>query len=107
VASGFHPSGDHAISTDDDHHGGSYCHDRRLGNCPVREDCCEQEKEWTGPRYLRFGSTGPSWSWTDPDTRSAVFDLATRDIDVSVDGRKWFHFAGSACLQRLPHYRRE
>ena len=36
----------------------------------------------------------------DPVTGYSVFVLDNQDIDVSCDGRIWFHFGGSNCLTK-------
>ena len=58
------------------------------------------------PKYMRFGILGPSFGWEDAKTGFRVWDLSDCDVDVSNDGRHWFHFAGERCLSHLPQYQR-
>jgi hypothetical protein len=52
-------------------------------------------------RYLRINSPGMSSVTTDTNTGNVVFLLDSGDVDVSKDGKTWFHLGGPSCHFRL------
>jgi hypothetical protein len=60
------------------------------------------------PLYMRI-SAGPSMgdSWPERTTggvMSTAFPLWDRDVDVSFDGKTWFHLTGGFCARKLPPF---
>jgi hypothetical protein len=57
--------------------------------------------------YIRFRAIGGGFgaSFDDP-AGGAVFDVEAEDIDVSSDGKKWFHLSGRVCRDDLPAWKR-
>jgi hypothetical protein len=54
-----------------------------------------QANEW---KYMRFEMGGSSGYTFDKATNSLVLLLSNQDIDVSNDGKQWFHIAGPHCF---------
>jgi hypothetical protein len=50
----------------------------------------------------KFGGT--EWNFEDEITSEPYESLWNKDIDVSCDGKKWFHALGPRCLEDLPQY---
>jgi len=59
----------------------------------------ESEKQYK-PRWIRTRVIGAQWSYVSG--KDWIGDLRGQDIDVSDDGRSWFHLLGPHCLGRLP-----
>jgi hypothetical protein len=64
----------------------------------------QKAKRRSEPKYMRitarehFGEE----SWGDPTSGGSVFKTEWRDIDVSYDGKHWFHMLGGFCVQHNP-----
>lgn len=58
----------------------------------------DQPVEW---QWMRETSTGVSVGDASPDG-SIKWALPYRDIDVSRDGKHWFHLFGWVCVNGLP-----
>gem|GEM_PF-6214982 len=56
------------------------------------------------PRYMRYNKDGPTLCYTDKMADGVFHDVFFRDIDVSDDGKIWFHLLGSWCYKDLPQY---
>ncbi len=78
------------IATGDDQHRLS-SRTQRGGN---EEPEAQQQGGW---RYMRFWQTGTHESETDSQTGEEILVLGGEDIDVSCDGKSWFHFGGPHC----------
>src|ERR1039458_1085824 len=78
--------------------------DSHYGSCYTEVTEQERRNYAKNPRYLRFRSLGFSTWWREEENDSTIFDLLDRDIDVSGDGRKWFHLLGAECLGHLPSW---
>ena len=59
------------------------------------------DKQQEEPEYMRRNDTGPQRFWRTR-TGQLVDDLRTTDIDVSYDGKVWFHLFGPKCINELP-----
>ncbi len=63
-----------------------------------RDDGCrlaianhKQAKPDSQAHYLRFRNLGFSGAWNDQQHSGTIFDLINRDVDISVNGKRWFH----------------
>jgi hypothetical protein len=58
------------------------------------------------PRYMRItareNQNPKETSWGDPETGGSVFNISWRDVDVSYDGKHWFHLMGGFCVKHEP-----
>ena len=54
-------------------------------------------------RYLRRNDTGLTAVWVQEG--AVVEDISDEDLDVSYDGRKWFHLLGPICLRKCPLFK--
>jgi hypothetical protein len=79
---------------------GLYGNDSRGATLAGTQEDQQSENGWS-PKYMRFGSLGPTHGWEDAKTGFQIYDLSDCDIDVSNDGKHWLHFAGAHCLSNL------
>ncbi len=84
-----------AISADDDCRARDEdSHSRSVSTVSQkREDSCK-------PRYLRRNDEGAYFGELDLTTGEQVEIITGHDLDVSCDGKRWFHLLGSYCLKR-------
>jgi len=68
---------------------------KRLCLTPNRKDQHHQP-HWVRHRYSEMSFCG------NDSIGSLICDVGTEDIDVSADGRKWFHAVGTRCSEGLP-----
>jgi hypothetical protein len=61
-----------------------------------------RKKQQQNYRYMRINDTGNSVFTTDQQTGKTVLYLDGGDIDVSVDGKIWFHLGKLPCKYNLP-----
>jgi hypothetical protein len=54
------------------------------------------------PRWIRYRGSDSAWTWPDLNTGLTVYDPMPKDIDVSDDGKTWFHLVGRWCWDALP-----
>jgi hypothetical protein len=64
----------------------------------------QHQADW---KYMRFGDVGSGGYTIDKDTGSLVLLLANQDIDLSKDGKHWFHIAGPHCFTDAKQIRKK
>jgi len=75
----------------------------RKAKCKHNEEgCIPVISSPYSPKWMRWRNNGSLIGFTDAETGAPVFDVSRRDIDVSEDGRAWFHLLGPFCLSGLP-----
>jgi hypothetical protein len=58
------------------------------------------------PKYIKITALDQAiGGWFEKDTHASVFQLPQADIDVSFDGKTWFHAFGPRCVKNEPRFR--
>ena len=83
------------------HNGRSRCRKEKTKQGQGSRHLAQQPRS---PKWLRWRNNGSWSSFDDPETGAMVVDVSARDLDVSDDGRTWFHLLGPHCLQKLPNW---
>jgi hypothetical protein len=67
----------------------------------AKKDTQKQEKQdGAGWKFMRFSPVAYDIWKQDQTTGYSVLGLRNQDIDVSCDGKHWFHLAGAHCLTK-------
>lgn len=70
----------------------------------LRESEDRRYKKGDQPRWVRHRySQSAAWCFWD-SKNNTVCDLGGEDIDVSLDGKEWFHLLGLRCADGLPNW---
>jgi len=78
-------------------------HNSCLPRYSPREHHEQQRDQVVWVRKRTIGE-GPYISAYDPAKKAITESVDSLDLDVSYDGKTWFHLLGPACLDRLPNY---
>ena len=68
----------------------------------------QEQKQQNEIKYVRINGPQTPEEWareefmTDPETKGAIIPAQTNDIDVSSDGKHWFHLIGNKCIKNCP-----
>ena len=59
------------------------------------------------PRFMRIVGRErfDEMSWGDRETGGSVFKTEWRDVDLSYDGKRWFHLMGGFCVKHERPFR--
>jgi hypothetical protein len=58
------------------------------------------------PKYVKITALDQAiGGWFEKDTHASVFQLPQADIDVSFDGKIWFHAFGPRCVKSEPRFK--
>lgn len=77
--------------------------DRSLSDTLILDQESSKQEEYK-PKWLRWGIYGFSAAWFDTTTGHIVHSLEQKDIDVSHNGKQWFHLFGERCKYNLPAF---
>src|ERR1700680_990936 len=69
-----------------------------INGAPEGGDLSQKQQQ---ERYLRVRKQGPTLDLLMEDRKTVALDVTSRDIDVSFDGRNWFHAFGPKCIDNL------
>jgi len=69
----------------------------------LRESANREHESSQEIKWVRERKTGMAWCWPEPHNSMAC-NVDSEDIDVSSNGKRWFHLVGSRCRDGLPNW---
>jgi hypothetical protein len=80
---------------------GSYYHDRRPVSLRKTKTRPKRDSK-DHPKWVRIRHLGSQWATVYGE--DLVFHLDAQDIDISENGKTWFHLLGPTCKDKLPKH---